>query len=306
MFVQFTNFRVREYSNMAEFSARVGRWLTVREAENSYLLVELANLLATPANSRARAFVVQENDSFVAAGVLFESGCLLMTWTPPEAIGALIDHLITASWPITSVYAPGHVSWTFAEAWAARTQQEVELDRAERIYQLTRASFPLPADGRLELATAADVPYLLRWTEAFVREAQFETGERTSAQLLNMLIDARSLFVWKTTVPVSMAASVAPTPHGAAINFVYTPPEYRRRGYAKAVVAALGTHLLSSNRKYCFIFADTDDHLKHKLYQQIGARTLCEFVRCKFHAKIAHANVPPVVSRPNFSYVQAG
>jgi predicted GNAT family acetyltransferase len=309
MMVQFTNFRVREYVDMVEFSAKLGRWLTFREAENSYLLVELSNLLANPTTHKnARAFVVQENEAFVAVGILFESGCMLMTWTPAEAMSAIIDHLVAGRWAISSVYAPGHVSWTFAQGWAERTNQRVEMDRAERIYQLARSSYPLPTDGRLEIASNADRSILQQWTEAFIKEAQFETGERTAAQLLQTLMDSRSLFVWKTTTAVSMAASVAPTPHGSAINFVYTPPEYRRRGYAKAVVAALAAHLLASNRKYCFIFADTDDHLKHKLYQQVGARTLCEFVRCKFHANapVSAINFAAPVSSPNFSYVLAG
>ncbi len=301
MLFQFTSFRVREFTDIAQFEAAAGRWLTFREAENSYLLVEIANLLST--RKSVRAFILEEREAIIGAGVLFDSGCLLMTWLPPDAVSALVDHLARSRWPISSVYAPAHSSWTFAEAWAARTNQSWEFDRSERIYQLARHTYPIPADGRLELATAADAHYLRGWTDAFIAEARFEKGDRTAAQLFDSLIATESLYVWKTTVPVSMAAGVARTPRGISISFVYTPPEFRRRGYAKAVVAALGAKLLASDRKYCFIFADTGDEQKHRLYQQVGARTLCEFMRCRLRSAAGVQTSPN--GRLNFSAISA-
>ncbi len=209
MFFQFSNFRVKEYGDIREFYSRVGRWLAAREGENSYLLSELATLLANPSKGKAWGFIVEDNDSCAGAGVLFGSGCLLMTWVAPDAMQAIVDQLARSGWPIKAVFAPGHISWGFAEAWAERTNQRFEFDRSERIYQLARATYPLPSEGRLEMAVPSDASYLVEWMERFVSEARFEMAGRTPGTLLKLLIESRSLFVWKMDVPVSMAAMVA-------------------------------------------------------------------------------------------------
>jgi predicted GNAT family acetyltransferase len=51
-----------------------------------------------------------------------------------------------------------------------------------------------------------------------------------------------------------MAACGQPTPHGARIGLVYTPPKYRQKGYASACVATLSQRLLYQGYKYCFLF----------------------------------------------------
>jgi len=53
-----------------------------------------------------------------------------------------------------------------------------------------------------------------------------------------------SLFVWDNDGPVSMAGWTGKTLNGVRVTFVYTPPEFRRHGYASACVAALTQRLL--------------------------------------------------------------
>ena len=47
------------------------------------------------------------------------------------------------------------------------------------------------------------------------------------------------MYLWEDGVPVAMAGWGGPTPGGARIGYVYTPPEHRGRGYASACVADL-------------------------------------------------------------------
>ena len=61
------------------------------------------------------------------------------------------------------------------------------------------------------------------------------------------------------------------------INRVYTPPEFRGRGYASNLVASLSRHLLDSGRKFCFLFTELANPTSNKIYQQIGYHPVSDF-----------------------------
>lgn len=60
------------------------------------------------------------------------------------------------------------------------------------------------------------------------------------------------------------------------INLVYTPPEYRKKGYASSCVAALSQTLLDAGRKYCFLFTDLANSNSNYIYQTIAYQPLCD------------------------------
>ena len=82
--------------------------------------------------------------------------------------------------------------------------------------------------------------------------------------------------------PVSYAAQSRPTPTGMAINAVYTPRAFRRRGYASACVAALCNEILSTGKSFCTLFADVANPTANGVYQRLGFQPLGEFLEFDF------------------------
>ncbi|MEI8196130.1 MAG: GNAT family N-acetyltransferase [Phycisphaerae bacterium] len=280
--VQFPSLRFVEFPNARAFQIRVGPWMTLREGENCHLLGLLPDLAAANgSDAKPRFLAVQDRDEVVAAAVLFPSGSMVATWATREIIDVLLQGLASTNSLLNGVYAPGHVSKLIAKLWAQRTGQEFVLDREERLYQLAYPTHTPAAEGRLEVATPADRDLALAWTERFSREVKLETGSSTVTEQVDELIKQQCLYLWKQPEPVAMAAWVCQTPHGGCINFVYTPPEARGRGHGKDVTTALGQRMLQAGNRFCFILTDCDDPRTNALYQRIGGRTLCEFVRCK-------------------------
>lgn len=292
-FVQFRSPQMITYADPRVFDRRAKRFLTMREGENSYFLGIMPELVAKGVRPHQMFFTVEEENSILAAGIMANS-ILCMTWATHDVFDVIADYACNARWHIRQVYAPGHIAYSVAKAFADRTHQSVEVDRGERIYQLAQCTYQLPEQGRLEVATPQDKPLVREWVQAFVAEANFELGTRSVDEITQALIASRTLYLWKSPHPVSMAAWVAPTPNGASINFVYTPPEFRGQGYGKAVSAALGAQMLASGLKFCFILTDIHDHRSNGVYLSIGARTLCEFLRCTIRPKIASATTPPM------------
>ncbi len=67
-----------------------------------------------------------------------------------------------------------------------------------------------------------------------------------------------------------MAAFGGATPNGIRVNAVYTPPEYRGKGYATSCVATVSQYLLTQGYQYCFLFTDLANPTSNHIYRQIG------------------------------------
>lgn len=74
----------------------------------------------------------------------------------------------------------------------------------------------------------------------------------------------------------------SPTPHGARIGPVYTPPAARRRGYASALTAAIIRHYLDAGRRLCFLFTDLANPTSNRTYQAIGYEPVTDVNQYRF------------------------
>ena len=68
------------------------------------------------------------------------------------------------------------------------------------------------------------------------------------------------------------------------LNPVFTPSQFRRRGYASAVTAALSQILLDAGYRFCSLFTDLANPTSNKIYQQIGYRSVCDVDAYRFSA----------------------
>ena len=57
---------------------------------------------------------------------------------------------------------------------------------------------------------------------------------------------------------------------GARIRGVYTPPEFRRRGYGTAITGALAQMLLDSGQAWVALFADNANLTSTGMYRRLG------------------------------------
>jgi uncharacterized protein len=174
----------------------------------------------------------------------------------------------------------------FAEAWAATTGATLRTNRAQGVFSLDRVEPPVTVSGRMRDARTDDRPLLLDWFRAFMEEAIGESPDAAStAHVVDHRLEADSAGVvfWEDGPMVSLAAFGNPTPNGIRIGPVYTPPEYRRRGYASALVAELSERLLEK-RRFCFLFTDLANPTANRIYEQIGYRRVCEAAEIVFES----------------------
>jgi len=197
-----------------------------------------------------------------------------------EALAAAIDD------ELPGVVAAMPEAEVFASAWEARTGATTRTHRAQGVFALERVRQPAEVSGRMRDAGAADRQLLLDWWRAFAEEA---LGESPDAESVAHAVDHRleaeaaGISFWEHGRAVSFAAFGNPTPNGIRIGPVYTPPEFRRRGYASALVADLSERLLSG-RRFCFLFTDLANPTANRIYERIGYRRVCDAAEIVFEA----------------------
>jgi hypothetical protein len=202
----------------------------------------------------------------------------------------LIQNLIDQQHAIPGVVGPAPQVESFAAAWDITNGVSHRPGLHMRAYELTRVIPPGFSPGRLRLAIPSDHELISRWVYAFQLEALGEGSIDQARETARTRIQDGDIFLWEIRQPVSMAAKARPTRHGVTVNEVYTPPEYRGKGYASSCVASLSQYLLNSGWKFCTLFTDMSNPTSNSIYQKIGYQPVCDF-----NEAIFYPNIPPEV-----------
>jgi predicted GNAT family acetyltransferase len=164
--------------------------------------------------------------------------------------------------------------------WAARQRPAASIRLRMRIMRLTDVRFPPAIPGQFRAATMVDLDVTAPWGEGFSRELGLDpTVDRRNVA---RRIELNRLFLWCDPEPVSMAGISGPTPNGIRVNFVYTPPGARGKGYARACVARLSQSMLDSGKKFVFLYVDADNPRTNRLYTSIGYDPVCDWEDWRF------------------------
>lgn len=153
------------------------------------------------------------------------------------------------------------------------------------IYALRAVKTPRPVPGRPRAAARADRPILLEWWRAFGIEALGEDApdEERIARTVDHKLSAGGIGLWEDSGRVVSAVGFgSPTPTGIRIGPVYTPPEWRGRGYASALTAHVSAEQLAAGRRFCFLYTNLANATSNKIYVAIGYERICESVEYAF------------------------
>lgn len=271
------------HSGAEEFLQAAGPFLEEREAENNLILGTVGRMSGPVGN--ASLITIERDGTVVAAAMCTPPFHLVLTDADADAIRELVDAADSRGLEISGVLGPAEAATNFMRMWERRRGVDGVLDRNQCIYQLDRVIDPAPVPGRLRVATDDDLELIAEWIVAFttdIRKSITLEGARSGAA---SLIAEGRLYLWENDGPVSMAAWTGKTRNGVRVNYVYTPPQERRKGYASAVVAGLSRLLLESGRKYCFLYTDLSNPTSNSIYQKMGYQPMCDSDQYRFESR---------------------
>lgn len=263
-----------------EFLAAIEPDFAEREVEHHLILGVTHGLIARPVSGTA--FVAVRDDAGLALAALLSPSRPLLIATNRTEPDAAITEL--ARWLLEHGHTPrGFIAdlphaERFAREWEPLRGGHAQLKMRQRLHVLRDVAAIPNAKGALRQAALSDLDLLSQWQGAFNNEALGETLDPELRDALARRVDNGEMFLWEDAGggPLSMAASARPTPGGVAINSVYTPPEWRGRGYATTCVAALSQHLLQGGKAFCVLYTDLANPTSNAIYARIGYRPVSD------------------------------
>jgi predicted GNAT family acetyltransferase len=279
------------YPDASAFLARTQKALEADEAANGLMLGICLRLEQFPERIKTPPyFATVEDERGLAFAALMTPphnlvayGCRGDLDRPAELV---VQNLLARGWSVPGVLGPLDAARAFAVAWARVSGGRAEEGMSQRVYALREVIPPRPVPGQLRAATREDVALVAQWTVGFHVDIFGTPQELAEAEesAERKILDG-DLYLWEDQRPVSMAGRTRPTAHGISVGPVYTPPEFRKRGYATACVAALSQELLAAGYEFCALFTDLSNPTSNHIYTSIGYRPVCDYQEYVLHTK---------------------
>jgi predicted GNAT family acetyltransferase len=258
--------RVEIHDAQAPFEAAARGFLECDQAGNTLLLSTLARETNSPSAAWWSA-IASRTDATLACALRDRSAVLLSSGEEDAASG--FGRLLRAEDWLESIVGPEPMATACAEGLGRPVRIHVVLP----LMRLTTEAKPPVAvpTGAVRIADAADFDLLLDWSEAFRIEAHLIDTPESIRESLRGRIERREIHLWVDSgKPVSFAGCRQIPPSAARVAPVYTPPLFRGRGYAHALVAGICADLQARGSQAIFLFTDATNPTSNALYERIG------------------------------------
>lgn len=261
-----------------EFAARAGDFVRGR-VEYNVMATVLSGALAGDYGGSTPLFACAGGDAGEVefAALRQPPWSMLVTELPPGASRALVTAWLNDDPDLPGVSGPPEAARAIAAAWCELTGGVSRCSMREAMHSLEEVRDPVrPASGELRLASAEERAVLIDWMAAFAREAGVPGGDQ-AAGLVDLRLGQERLFVWDDGAPVSMVGTAPVVADVARVGPVYTPPQYRGRGYAGSAVAAVSRRALARGAQRCVLFTDVANPTSNKIYAEVGYRRITDW-----------------------------
>lgn len=270
--------QVKQLFNPQGFKDLVADFLIQDEDINNLPLGIIFGLQKGPQDTEPFMAVVSEQDSIQLVMVKTTSHLVLSTSPNLASVKNTIDYIIKNDIHVPTVIGPKEVADEFVRVWEERGLSKAKVDMAQRIYRLDIVNAVPRAPGFMRLAQSEELGLVTQWVMEFGAEAMEKMSHEQARKLAEGSIDQQSIYIWENGQPVAMAKKSRPTKNGVVINLVYTPPKFRRKGYATSCVAGLSQQLLAEGFKFCCLYTDLSNPTSNKIYMNIGYQPVADSV----------------------------
>lgn len=272
---------VKEYDNADVFLREFEAILLENEA-TAQLLLYFAHQSLTGSGTGKELFgVVLEETQIVLLFVIIRGVDLIIyvvaSEKEEEAASSLADYLGNTHITIGGLNARQTLCQSFIKQYKKYRKVSFIQKVGTDIMELRQLNDIKPAAGSQRLAVSEDAKMIADWMiqfqiEALMDEADYEAALRRA----NQLICQKELYLYEDEEhrAVSMAAATRRLVHGMGITYVFTPEEYRGKGYAAANIYYLSKTLLEQGFDFCTLYVDKKNPLSNRAYEKVGYKVI--------------------------------
>jgi uncharacterized protein len=276
-------FAIERHADSERFLEAAQGWLREEEVENNLLLgIALNPRAREPTGARPYWVTLHGGQNIVGCACRTPPNPLVLSRAPAQAIDLLAADLRVADPALSGVTGPKREAEAFAATWIAHHGGRWTTRIRLRLHELRQLTLPTDSPaGSLRKAAESDLALAREWIDAYVHDTGIQPPSGDMAQ---RLVERGQLFLWVVdeNEARSMVAATRDSGSGCSINTVYTPPRFRRRGYATASVAALSRTLLDGGRRFCCLYTDAANPTSNSIYAKLGYRPIRDDVEIAF------------------------
>ena len=264
------------YNTAKEFASEVTETLKKHEIQNNLLFHNINGGLEREDNSNmVMTTVKNDNGKILLTAVRTIPFPMVIYETDnirnDEVVLFFAELLLKNNIDVERIMTEKELANSFCKIYCSLSGKRYHNNESLVLYLLEKVNELLLPNGNFRKADESDMYYLPYWYADFIPacnlgDYDLAGGIRSAKQAIN---DERG-YVWVDGVPVSYAASTRWTSNCVFIGNVYTPPNFRGKGYSTACVANLSKKLLDDGWKYCGLYADCANPYSNKVYQNVG------------------------------------
>ncbi|MGE7880427.1 GNAT family N-acetyltransferase [Bacillus sp. NPDC094077] len=196
------------------------------------------------------------------------------------------EDIVELAKKLTKVYPdiPGFIGnqkivQKLAEEIAILENKRTNVVMEQGVYELKQVKKKRNGEGVFREVSSDELTLIEQWIHQFCKDVKLPTTKEEAKQTAHTLIANNRLFGLEVDGKlVSVAAKTRPTKNNITVNFVYTPKEARKKGYASNCVAALSQRMLDEGYKTTTLYTDLANPTSNKIYQEIGYEQIMESV----------------------------
>jgi uncharacterized protein len=272
---------VRMHHDPVAFLELVEPFLMARQVECS-LPLGIARAFADQRSHEGLMFSVESGPDVVAVAVKSPRRHIVLTTGPDNAMIALARFLFEYGLPVPGAIGPVKSTQALIDEWILLNGCTAHLRMNMRLYCATAVRAVTTPAGTFRLARLGDIDAIEMMTLKFIAEATHDPTDDVRKRCLES-IGAGLMGVWEEAGSiVSMTETVNRTEQISHIRCVYTPPAFRGRGFATALVARMTSRQLSSGRTFCTLYTDLSNPTSNKIYQQVGYEPVMDSIDVAF------------------------
>jgi uncharacterized protein len=251
---------------------RVLPFVSGDEVRNCLLASRLRQIQEEPHRSAsADLFWAESNGGVVGVALRDPRPLLLSAGLSQDAAAAIAERVSSTLPALEGWTGPSEAAERFAAAWMRVRECHAELQNRTSMLEFEAAVRRPPVTGDLRHYREEDRDLLVGWLRMAIEELGLLDAHTQPEDAVEGLVEECVPYLWwDEGRPVSMAGVGKPSLHGGQISKTYTPPEFRRRGYASSCLSAVSLHLLASGCRFCFLISPSARPVCEALYARSG------------------------------------
>ncbi|ANC20528.1 acetyltransferase [Bacillus cereus] len=269
--------QLRVYEEIVNFKEAVTPFLEKNEQENN-LILGVLQMVQQPIFMG----VVKQEEEIAIVFLQTEEKKQIIVATSEmveEAIVELAKKLVEVYPSVPGLIGNKKIVQRLAEEIAVLENKKTTIAMEQGIYELKQVKKKWNGDGVFREINSDEISLIERWIYQFCEDVKLPTTKEEAEQTAHILITNHRLYGLEVDGKlVSVAAKTRPTKNNITVNFVYTPKEERKKGYASNCVSALSQRMLEEGYKTTTLYTDLANPTSNKIYQGIGYEQIAESV----------------------------